>query len=101
MDQYVSRSGALPDLNFFAWVLIVLWTSAVAVSLCWSMAQQQETLEIASNTANALHGENFLYRRWALENGEIYLPLPSKIPTNSGPQGHRVGQIQGGISVAA
>jgi diguanylate cyclase (GGDEF)-like protein len=92
MNQYVSRSRDLPDLNFFTWVLIVLWTVAVGASLCWNLAQQQQgTLKIVSSTANAIHEKNLLYRRWASL-------LTPKNRANSDPQKYQVGQIQDEMS---
>jgi diguanylate cyclase (GGDEF)-like protein len=82
LNRHIDLSREASGLNFFSMVLIALWTVMVAVSLWWNLAQQQrETLKIAFTAARVLHKEGLLYRRWASENGGVYITLSSKNPS--------------------
>jgi hypothetical protein len=81
MNHYVSRSGEASGFNYFALLLLAMWTVAVAGSLWWNLAQkQQETMKIAFTAAKALHEKDLLYRRWASEKGGVYVISTTKTP---------------------
>jgi len=48
VNQHIARSGKVSRLNCYAWVLLAMWTTIVALFFWWNLAQQQ------SETAGAL-----------------------------------------------
>jgi diguanylate cyclase (GGDEF)-like protein len=80
--EYADPTGArLSRPRRFGWVLLGVWTTVVAASLIWNLAQQRrETLTLAYTTALTLYEKDLLYRRWAADHGGVYVPVTAATP---------------------
>jgi hypothetical protein len=80
--EYADPTGArLSRPRRFGWVLLGVWTTVVAASLIWNLAQQRrETLTLAYTTALTLYEKDLIYRRWAADHGGVYVPVTAATP---------------------
>ncbi|MGD1152930.1 MAG: ATP-binding protein [Syntrophales bacterium] len=78
------RTGKLSDrLKRYSWLLILLWTGCVVVSLLWNLFEQREKiLKIARNTAQITFENDVMYRKWAAKQGGVYVPTSEQTPSN-------------------
>ena len=57
-------------------LLAALWTGCLAASLAWNLHEQrQKTVEIARISAQVTFDNDLLYRRWAAQQGGVYVPV--------------------------
>jgi PAS domain S-box-containing protein len=79
----VVQHSLLTRFKYVFWSLIALWTGTVLGSLIWNYyAQEEKILEIALNNAHLAFEKDVLYRRWAAEQGGIYVPVSNHTPPN-------------------
>ena len=63
--------------------LAALWTGCLAASLLWNLHEQREkTIEIAHISAQVTFDNDILYRRWAAQQGGVYVPVSEHTPPN-------------------
>ena len=84
-----SSSGFGPrHLRRAAWLILVLWTVAVAASLFWNAhLLNNAMMDAAVTDARSEFNKDVLYRKWATSHGGVYVPvtattLPSPYLTN-------------------
>ena len=59
----------------YFWLLACAWTTAVAGSLAWNLAQHaREVRSLTSHAAQALLEKDMLYREWSVLHGGVYVP---------------------------
>jgi len=64
-------------------VLAALWTGCLAVSLVWNLHEQRaKTVEIARISAQVTFDNDVLYRRWAAQQGGVYVPVSEHAQPN-------------------
>ncbi len=65
---------ARAQVERYVWILAVMWTVAVAVSLVWNVVQiKHNTLEAARIQARATYDKDIIYRRWNAGHGGVYV----------------------------
>lgn len=65
------------------WVLIGLWTTAVAASLTWNLRQEHEgTVQTARNHARTAFEKDLNFRRWIAQHGGVYVWTTAKVQPN-------------------
>jgi two-component system CheB/CheR fusion protein len=63
--------------------MAALWTGCLAASLLWNLHEQREkTIEIARISAQVTFDNDILYRRWAAQQGGVYVPVSEHTPPN-------------------
>ena len=63
--------------------LAALWTGCLAASLVWNLHEQREkSIEIAHISAQVTFDNDVLYRRWAAQQGGVYVPVSEHTPPN-------------------
>jgi PAS domain S-box-containing protein len=63
--------------------MAVLWTGCLAASLVWNLHEQRaKTIEIAHISAQVTFDNDLLYRRWAAQQGGVYVPVSEHTPPN-------------------
>lgn len=68
------RGPEAPHRRYF-WLLACAWTSAVAGSLAWNLAQHaNEVRSLTFQAAQALLEKDLLYREWSILHGGVYVP---------------------------
>ena len=64
-------------------LMAALWTGCLAASLLWNLHEQREkTIEIARISAQGTFDNDILYRRWAAQQGGVYVPVSEHTPPN-------------------
>lgn len=64
-------------------LLAALWTACLAASLVWNLHEQRDkTIEIARISAQVTFDNDVLYRRWAAQQGGVYVPVSEHTPPN-------------------
>ena len=64
-------------------LLAALWTGCLAASLAWNLHEQrQKTVEIARISAQVTFDNDLLYRRWAAQQGGVYVPVSEHTQPN-------------------
>ncbi len=64
-------------------LMAALWTGCLAASLLWNLHEQREkTIEIARISAQVTFDNDILYRRWAAQQGGVYVPVSEHTPPN-------------------
>jgi len=67
----------------FAFLLAVLWTSAVVASLTWNYYQEEsEVRGMARESAKALLLTNLSYINWNASHGGVYVPVTDSTKPN-------------------
>ena len=70
-------------LKYYIWLIISAWTGCIAISLLWNLTEQRENIfKIASNSAKITFENDLLYRKWAAEQGGVYVPISENTPPN-------------------
>jgi signal transduction histidine kinase len=70
-------------LKYYSWLIILAWTGCVATSLLLNLLEHQEnTLKIARNSAEITLENDLLYRKWAANQGGVYVPVSGHTPPN-------------------
>ena len=70
-------------LKSLFWCLAIIWTGIVIASLVWNFHEQKEKiLEIALNNAYLTLEKDVFYRRWAAQQGGVYVPASKHTPPN-------------------
>ena len=63
--------------------LAALWTACLAVSFVWNLHEQRaKTIEIAHISAQVTFDSDILYRRWAAQQGGVYVPVSEHTAPN-------------------
>jgi signal transduction histidine kinase/ActR/RegA family two-component response regulator len=63
--------------------LAALWTGCLAASLIWNLHEQREkSVEIARISAQVTFDNDVLYRRWAAQQGGLYVLVSEQAPPN-------------------
>ena len=58
-----------------------VWTAMLALSLSWSIYQENEqALQLAINAARSNFDKDLAYRTWASEHGGVYVPPDERTP---------------------
>ena len=126
-----AKAGDIGVLKRNYWLIALLWTIAIVVSLFWNFHQQEERLHaLAFNNLKLSFDKDVVYRLWASRHGGVYVPISDHTPPNPylahteikgepyfrymkpffteqsclrchGHQGYEVGDVRGGISVSA
>ena len=66
-----------------SWLLLALWTLAVAASVAWNVHSERNALfEAAVTNARSGFNKDVLYRKWATLHGGVYVPVTSFTPPN-------------------
>ena len=64
-------------------VVTCLWTIFIALAAIWNNQNERTvTLRLAHAEALASYNKDLLYRRWAANNGGVYVPITDKTPPN-------------------
>ena len=78
-----SEPSDILDLKRFMWVLVLIWTLAVAAFLGWHYQFQRKNLmEIAHIQALSAFERDLMYRHWNSTHGGVYVPITDKTPPN-------------------
>jgi diguanylate cyclase (GGDEF)-like protein len=78
IDTGISRS-----LKSYTWLVIVVWTGAILLSLLLNMrTQDQEVLEMAKTQARISFQKDLFYRLWITGHGGVYVPVTPQTPPN-------------------
>ncbi|MFA6133197.1 MAG: ATP-binding protein [Phycisphaerae bacterium] len=73
----------LGRMKYHFWVLVLLWTGCVAASLLWNLhVQEDKIVAMARNTAQVTFENDVLYRRWAANQGGVYVGVSEYTPPN-------------------
>ena len=79
----MATSSRMTGLKRFAWLLAVLWTASVAVTLLWSLNQERrQVLAIARQQALVAVERDLVLREWAAERGGVYVSVSEETPPN-------------------
>jgi len=71
------------QLQHYVWVLSVIWTIVIAVSLVWSIIQEKkEILEVARSQAKTDCEGDIIYRQWNAMHGGVYVPVTKETQPN-------------------
>ena len=63
--------------------MAALWTGCLGASLIWNLHEQREkSVEIARISAQVTFDNDVLYRRWAAQQGGVYVPVSEHTPPN-------------------
>jgi two-component system CheB/CheR fusion protein len=63
--------------------MAALWTGCLAASLIWNLHEQREkSIEIARISAQVTFDNDVLYRRWAAQQGGVYVPVSEHTAPN-------------------
>ena len=63
--------------------LAALWTGCLAASLVWNLHEQRaKTIEIARISAQVTFDNDVLFRRWAAQQGGVYVPVSEHTAPN-------------------
>lgn len=75
-------SASSARLGPYSWILVVLWTVLIGISLTWSIHYKgQETMAVAMNEARTIFEKDLLYYRWAANQNGVFVPVtPSTGP---------------------
>lgn len=67
----------------FALLVALLWSAGVALSFVWFYKQEQESvIAVARAEARATYEKDTLYRRWATNQGGVYVAVSPSSPPN-------------------
>lgn len=67
----------------FISILMLFWVAVLTVSLLWDWRQvDKSVMELARKVAQSHFEKDQLYRRWAAEQGGVYVPPTGKTPPN-------------------
>jgi chemotaxis family two-component system sensor kinase Cph1 len=70
-------------LKHHSWILGLLWTGCILASLVWNLyAQREKILKIAHNSAQLTFEKDIIYRRWAANQGGVYVHVSEHTPPN-------------------
>jgi len=62
--------------RLYVWILAVLWTAMIIVSLSWNITIiGRHTEELARIQALTAFQKDVIYRRWAAKHGGVYVPI--------------------------
>jgi len=83
MNNSEGIKTTLIKLEYYIWVLAVVWTIVVATSLAWNVFKtKQETLEVARIQARIAYGKDIIYRRWNAGHGGVYVHVTKETQPN-------------------
>ncbi|MFZ2854358.1 MAG: EAL domain-containing protein [Rhodocyclaceae bacterium] len=75
----MSRQPHHPLLNLL--IAALVWTAMLALSLYWCVHQENEqALQLATNTARSNFDKDLAYRSWASGHGGVYVPPSAHTP---------------------
>jgi PAS domain S-box-containing protein len=70
-------------LRLVAWLMVALWTLALAASVVWNVRLLRKTMvQVATQEARSSCNKDVLYRRWAASHGGVYVPATATTPPN-------------------
>lgn len=69
--------------GFYAWLLVIFWSSVIICSLTWNIQRQkQENIQVATNEARTLFDKDLSYHHWATDHKGVYVPITKRTPPN-------------------
>jgi len=82
-DTEKIKEGIL-HLKHYIWLLAVMWTVVVSVSLIWNLTKDKnEIFNAARIQASVAYEKDLIYRLWNTEHGGVYVPVTEKTLPNS------------------
>ena len=64
-------------------MLVLLWVTAIALSLLWNWGHAQKTaMRIAEEEGSATYEKDLVYRMWNAKHGGVYVPVTPETPPN-------------------
>jgi two-component system, chemotaxis family, sensor kinase Cph1 len=70
-------------LRYHSWFLAFLWTGCIGGSLLWNFHDHgDQIVKVAHNTAEVTFENDVLYRRWAAQQGGVYVVASEQTPPN-------------------
>jgi diguanylate cyclase (GGDEF)-like protein len=83
MKDWNKTRSRLIDVNRYVLMFVAIWTAGVIVSLGWNIYQlRQSILSVARTTAKISYDKDVIYRRWAANQGGVYVPVSEMTPPN-------------------
>lgn len=81
-ERTLSDTGAR-HLKKMSAMLVLLWVTAIALSLLWNWRHVQKTaMNIAQEEAGATYERDLVYRMWNAQHGGVYVPVTPETPPN-------------------
>ncbi len=69
--------------GFIPLLLLLAWSSALALSLAWNLHQHRRgELETARTIARSHYDKDMLLRKWNIAHGFVYVPVTDRTPPN-------------------
>lgn len=78
-----AEKDRLYHLKRYALLIIIIWTTAIIVSLSWEYYNVMErTRSTANDQVHLAYDKDVLYRKWNAGHGGVYVPVTESTPPN-------------------